>query len=258
MQMRAAGATDRGRVRQNNEDAFVADDGLGLYAVADGVGGLESGEIASRIVIESLTNVIAGLHSGTDATPPSGLSRPGNRETSALRSAVSLANKRIFETVARDPAHGGMGTTVTALVMREGMACLAHVGDSRAYRMRDRALAQLTSDHSLVAEMVRAGTLTPKEARKSRHRGVITRAVGINSEIAVDVTTLPVRPGDRFLLCTDGLTDMVPDEEIAAVLARGAPDAAVEALIRKANERGGADNITAVVVDAERTGRGRS
>lgn len=250
MNMRSAGLTDLGRARRNNEDAFVADDALGLYAVADGVGGQQAGEVASRMAIDILVNAISGLRAGRDATPPSGVSRAEPREITALRHAVWLANRKINEAAGRDARFRGMGTTVTAMAVREGTAFLAHVGDSRAYRLRGGALEQLTADHSLVAEQVRAGKLTPAEARRSANRNVITRAVGIAPEVAVDTAAAPVRPGDRFLLCTDGLTDMLSDAEIAAILGRAGPDAAAQALVRVANERGGRDNITAVVVEA--------
>jgi protein phosphatase len=253
--MRSAGVTDQGRIRQNNEDAFVADDALGLYAVSDGVGGLDAGEVASRMVIDALAEAASGLRSRKDDTPAHGVARNEPREVRALRSAVTLANRRIFEKARSGPARGGMGATATAVVIRESTAYLAHVGDSRAYRLRSKAFEQLTADHSLVAEEVRAGRLTPEEARRSPHRNVITRAVGIDREVEVDVAALPMSPGDRFLLCTDGLTDMLTDAEIAAILGRMTPVAAAQALVDVANVRGGRDNITAVVVEIAATER---
>ncbi len=251
LRIRSAALTDPGRVRQGNEDAFIADDALGLYAVADGVGGLEAGEVASRAVIESLQGAIAALRSGKDATPAFGLSLGGPRESLALRHAIELANQQLWDHVQRSPGLQGMGSTVTAMVIRGDRACLVHVGDSRAYRFRGATLSQLTRDHTMVAEQVRAGKISVAEARRSPNRNVITRAVGIEQDIELDLASETVRPGDRYLLCSDGLTDMVSDKEIAAFLRDLEPRDAVRSLIDEANRNGGKDNITAVVVAAD-------
>lgn len=255
LRIRSAGLTDTGKVRQGNEDAFIADDALGLYAVADGVGGLQAGEEASRAVIKALRDSIAGLRAGTDATPPLGIFPDNRQETRAIRHAIVLANQRLWERVRQSPGLQGMGTTVTAMVLRGDHASLAHVGDSRAYRLRGAKLAQLTRDHSLVAEQVRAGRISAADARRSPHRNVITRAVGIEQDIEMDLASETVRPGDLYLLCSDGLTDMLSDSEIAGILRDRGPRDAVRALIDAANRNGGKDNITAVVIAAERESR---
>ncbi len=252
LRIHSAGLTDPGKVRQGNEDAFIADDVLGLYAVADGVGGLQAGEVASHAVIKALRDSIAGLRSGTDTTPPFGISRDDRQETRALRQAIVLANQRLWEHVRQSPGLQGMGSTVTAMVIRDNQASLAHVGDSRAYRLRGTKFSQLTKDHSLVAEQVRAGRISAAEARRSPHRNVITRAVGIEQDIEMDLSNEDVRPGDRYLLCSDGLTDMLPDSEIAGILRDRGPRDAVRALIDAANRNGGKDNITAVVIAADK------
>jgi protein phosphatase len=250
LRIHSAGLTDPGKVRQGNEDAFIADDVLGLYAVADGVGGLQAGEEASRAVIKALRDSIAGLRSGTDTTPPYGITHDDQQETRALRHAIVLANQRLWERVRKSPGLQGMGSTVTAMVIRGDQASFAHVGDSRAYRLRGAKLTQLTRDHSLVAEQVRAGKISAADARRSPYRNVITRAVGIEQDIEMDIVNEIVRSGDQYLLCSDGLTDMLPDSDIAGILRDRGPRDAVRALIDAANRSGGKDNITAVVIAA--------
>ncbi len=251
MKLLSSGGTDPGKKRKNNEDAFVLDNALGLYVVADGIGGNEAGEVASRIVADTLVEVVSGLMRKNDTTPPYGLSREAEQEASALRYAVTLSNRTIYERAARDPSLAGMGTTATALLLRRGKAFIAHVGDSRAYLLRGGALKQVTNDHSIIAEHIRAGRLTPKQALTSPYRHVITRAVGIDREVAVDQTALEVKKDDLFLLCTDGLTELVDDAGLANILSLASPQKAAAELIRAANDRGGVDNITAVVIKVE-------
>jgi len=248
MRFLSFGATDPGKKRANNEDAHLVDDRLGLYAVADGVGGSEAGEVASRIAVDTIAVAMPDLLGDKDRTPPMG-SRSGDvPELAAFRHAVVLANRNIREEAERNPARTGMGTTLTALLLMRKRAFLAHIGDSRAYRLRGGTLAQLTTDHSVVAEQMRSGLITPEQARTSPYRHVITRALGIDREAAPDLIEQPVKTGDTFLLCSDGLTEMVGDSEIGRILARSAPRDAARKLIDAANEQGGVDNITAVVV----------
>jgi len=235
MNIIAAGATDVGKRRSNNEDAFLVDDELRLYAVADGVGGSEGGEIASRIAVETLGPALPGL-----------LEQQGPGE--ALGSAVDLANRNIRQQQDQNPSRSDMATTLTALLVREGRAYLAHVGDSRAYLLRQGKLAQQTNDHSFVAEKMRAGIMTQEAAKRSPYRHVITRALGLAADAGVEVTSLSPAGEDTVLLCTDGLTEMVDDAEIAEILSASAPTEAAEKLIAAANSRGGVDNITVVVV----------
>ena len=248
MRTASAGTTDPGRKRANNEDAFLVLDGSGLFAVADGVGGREGGEIASALAVETLREAVPDLLGSSDRTPPAGTGTEAERGPTALRTAVSFANRRIIETVQQRPELAGMGTTLTALLFARSQVHLIHLGDSRAYRLRGGTFRQLTDDHSLVAEQVKAGVLTPAQARTSAHRHVITRALGIHDEVAPDLRQDPVEPGDVYLLCSDGLTEMVGDKDLAKVLKKMAPEPAVRRLIEMANEAGGVDNITAVVV----------
>jgi PPM family protein phosphatase len=230
---RASALTDTGRRRPHNEDTFVCDPPL--FAVADGVGGAQAGEIASRIAAATL-----------EERAPADLGE-------ATRARLLLeANARIFAHAAGDPMAAGMGTVVTAVLVDEaaGTISVGHVGDSRAYRLREQ-LEQLTPDHSLVGELVRAGRLSLEEAEQHPHRSVITRAVGTEPSVEVDTFTVPAEPGDLYLICSDGLTDLVRDEEIAELI-RGAdrdPDAAAQVLVDAANRAGGIDNITVVLFE---------
>lgn len=248
----SSGRTDTGRTRKNNEDSYLVDDDRRLFAVADGIGGHEGGEVASRMAIEGLSQIIQERFSVSDDTPAHGFSAEGDAVKSALNHAFTLVNKTIRQAAAGDPALFGMGTTMTALLCRETTAYLAHVGDSRAYRLRSGVLTQVSEDHTVVAEQMRAGLLTAQQARTTSYRHVITRALGIDTEIAVDQRAIEVRPDDTFLLCTDGLTEMVEDAQIREILSNALPREAAELLVREANARGGADNITVVVVQVQR------
>jgi protein phosphatase len=231
---RASALTDTGRRRPQNEDTFVCDPPL--YAVADGVGGAQAGEIASRLAATALEE------RARDAL---------GEET--LVTLLQAANERIYRHALEDPTAAGMGTVVTALLVDEasGRVAIGHVGDSRAYRLRDGVLEQLTADHSLVGELVRAGQLSAEEAEQHPHRSVITRAVGTEPSLEVETLSVETAPGDLYLICSDGLTDIVRDAEIAElILAAGKdPDAAAEALVDAANRNGGIDNITVVLFE---------
>jgi protein phosphatase len=231
---RVAGITDTGRRRRQNEDAYVCEPPL--FAIADGMGGAQAGELASRVAAAAIEETAIEV-SGEEG----------------VVAIVRRANARVFERALRDPAVAGMGTTATVALVDEeaGTIALAHVGDSRAYRYRDGALEQLTSDHSLVGEMVRSGRLTEDEAAVHPHRSVITRALGTEPDVEVDTSTIDASPGDLILLCSDGLSAMVRDDEIARVLegSSGDPAAATEALVRAANAAGGDDNVTVVLFE---------
>jgi protein phosphatase len=229
--------SDVGRQRRSNEDR--AYERAPLFAVADGMGGARAGEVASKIVVDTLGE---------------GLPEAGSDEE-RLAAAVREANARINDLAGAEPDRAGMGTTVTAAYVGEDGVAVAHVGDSRAYRLRDGQLERLTNDHSLVAELVRRGKLTEEEAEEHPQKSVITRALGPEADVEVDRRTFPARDGDVFLLCSDGLTGMVPEERIAELVAgAGSLKAAGQALIREANERGGRDNITVVLFRVEEVG----
>jgi serine/threonine protein phosphatase PrpC len=224
-----AGRTDVGRQRSANEDALVL--APPFYAVADGMGGAKAGEVASATAAEVF-----------EGEPDSGSGEPAEKQ---LERILREANRRIYELATTNEAHRGMGTTLTAAKVTGDEVSLAHVGDSRAYRMRDGVLEQLTKDHSLVAELERTGQITPEAAEHHPQRSIITRALGPEPDVQVDTYTLAGRDGDLFLICSDGLTSMISDEELASIL-RSAPrlEAAADSLVRAANQSGGKDNIT--------------
>ncbi len=229
----SAAESNVGRKRRHNEDNFVA--APPVFAVADGMGGAQAGEVASELAATTVTEA---------KLDPSS---PGEERVVAL---IKAANLRVHQRAATDPAASGMGTTMTvAILQADGKVAIGHVGDSRAYRLRDEHLEQLTDDHSLVAELVRRGELSPQEAAIHPQRSVITRALGTEADVDVDVFTVETRDGDVFLLCSDGLTTMVDAATIERILVlnRGRLDAATHALIKAANDRGGDDNITAIV-----------
>ncbi len=221
--------TDTGRQRAANEDSFFAQ--APLFAVADGMGGAQAGEVASKIAAESFGPVQRGEGS------PEGY----------LRGIAEDANRRIHELAQADASRSGMGTTLTAAMLEGEELSLAHVGDSRAYRWRDGELRLLTSDHSLVEELRRQGRLTDEQAEDHPQRSIITRALGPEPHVQVDTMTYRVKPGDVYLLCSDGLTTMLKEPEIASILAESPDlDRAVATLIDQANLAGGRDNITAL------------
>jgi PPM family protein phosphatase len=230
------GATDAGKVRQNNEDAFLVGEGKDetLFAVADGIGGFEAGEVASRIAVEALRELEPGA---------------------PFEAAIGEANRRILAVGRGDERLSGMGTTIVALrfggTQERPVAEVAHVGDSRAYLLRGGTLRPLTEDHSLVAELVRSGDLTRDQAAEHPQKNLITRALGADEEVDVDTAVLPVEAGDRILLCSDGLSDMVPEARISEILTESPedPETPVQRLLSAALDAGGADNVTVVVVD---------
>jgi serine/threonine protein phosphatase PrpC len=247
MNIVSAAQTDTGRIRENNEDFFFSDDALGLYAVADGMGGHAGGETASRMAVACLEKAVRAIASQTAEADV----WPGRNSTAhAFEEGFTTANRAVYEAGLRDTALRGMGTTLTALLYEGDRMHIGHIGDSRAYRFRNGRLEQLTQDHSIVAEQVRAGVLTPEAARFSPYRHVISRAVGIDLLTRPDMKTVTIESGDICLLTTDGLTEMVTDEEIERVVA-GSPFALIPGrLIERANEEGGRDNITVVAVTA--------
>jgi serine/threonine protein phosphatase PrpC len=245
-----AGAhTDVGRVRKNNEDAYRMEQTLDLYVLSDGMGGQAHGEVASAMAVETIITHCLEAQNNR-ATPIFGEPRPDLGErTNRLASAITLANRRIHESASQDPARHGMGATTVAAWLDDRRLSLAHVGDSRAYLLRAGTLEQLTADHSLVAEHVRRGMMTPQEAESSQLQSVLLRALGTNEEVEVDVHEHVLIEGDVLLLCSDGLTRMVTDPEIASTLLTvQSAQPAAERLVELANDYGGEDNVTAIVV----------
>ncbi|MEX0851126.1 MAG: Stp1/IreP family PP2C-type Ser/Thr phosphatase [Gaiellaceae bacterium] len=231
---RAAGVTDTGRRRLRNEDAFICEPPL--FAVADGMGGARAGEIAAGLAAAALEEA------GSET-----------RGAEGIAALITEANRRIWERSHADPKTAGMGTTVTAALVdgAGGTVAIGHVGDSRAYLLRDGSLEQVTTDHSLVAELVESGMLTPEEAERHPQRSAITRALGTEPTVEVDGFTIDAEPGDLFLICSDGLSIMLSDEDVAAAIksAGGDPADAGDALVAAANARGGEDNVTVVLFE---------
>ena len=250
--MKAFGLTHVGRQRQHNEDSFRVEDHARLFMVADGMGGHAAGEIASRIAVESITEFITQTKED-DGTWPHAYDEQFSRTTNRLMAAVRLANTRVLEAMRKDARLRGMGTTVVACMADEVKMSVAHVGDSRAYMIRDGQLSRITNDHSWVFEQVQAGMLTEAEAEKHPLRNVITRALGGALQVTPDASEIEAKAGDVFLLCSDGLTGMVPESEILRVVTSSSGDLekACRQLIDAANERGGLDNVTAVLVETQ-------
>ncbi len=243
--------TDVGRVRNNNEDSYRVVPALNLFVISDGMGGEAHGEVASAMAVEIVAThcleAANNLSAPSFAEPQPDLSE----ETNRLASAVHLANRRIHVAALSNPRQRGMGATVLAAWLDPARRALSliHVGDSRAYLLRGGTLQQLTRDHSLVAEQVRRGILTPQQADTSRMQSVLLRALGTHAEVEVDTDEQPLADGDALLLCTDGLTRMVTDPEIAStLLTYPGAQAAADRLVDLANEYGGEDNVTLVVL----------
>jgi len=251
MEIKAYGLTHVGRQRQHNEDSYLVADEAKLFLVADGMGGHAAGEIASRIAVDSISEFI--LHTKEDdGTWPHAYDEHFKRSTNRLMAAVRLANTRVLEAMRKDARLRGMGTTVVACLADGETMSVAHVGDSRAYMIRNNQLQRITNDHSWVFEQVQAGMLTEAEAEKHPLRNVITRALGGALQVTPDASEIEVKEGDVFLLCSDGLTGMVPEDEILKVVTQsnGDLEKACQKLIEEANERGGLDNVTAILVKA--------
>jgi PPM family protein phosphatase len=233
MRIRVGVRTDIGRSRVRNEDAYMVNDPV--YAVADGMGGHRGGDVASNLALESLQ------------APNEGSTGQDFRD---LVEQIKSANQRVLERGEADRNLRGMGTTLTAILAADGKAHVAHVGDSRAYMLREGKLQQLTEDHTLVQRMVREGRLTEEEARTHQQRSVVTRALGVDENIPVDELTLDLKDGDRLLLCTDGLSSMLRNDAIQEILTTQAdPQKAADQLVEEANRAGGDDNITVILLD---------
>jgi protein phosphatase len=234
--------SDVGRCRQTNQDQYLVDPALGVYAVADGMGGHAAGEVASRLAIGALAESMHVGRSGEVSEPAEAAER--------LRAALTEGNRKICESMLSRAEWRGMGTTLVVLYTAGDTAVIGHVGDSRAYLLREGRLRQLTSDHSWVNEQVKLGLLTRDQAQRHPMRNIVTRALGNQPRVEVDVVHEPIRAGDVFALCSDGLNGMLTDDEIRDTLLEfgQVPHAACRALIDRANANGGEDNITVVVM----------
>lgn len=230
------GSCDIGLVRQKNEDSILIRSDLGLYAVADGMGGHAGGEVASRLTLETLESAVADVE-----LPP---------ETTPLREIAAEAHRRVLERATRESTLRGMGTTLSAILVGPDHLQMAHVGDSRIYRLRGGELIQLSKDHSLVADKVRAGLLSFEEAQMSPYRNILTRALGTQTRIEIDFEQFEMQSGDRYLLCSDGLWSHVDDGMLCFLLqSEEAPTEVCAQLVSQALEQGGRDNISVILVE---------
>lgn len=249
MRLRAGAASDVGRVREINEDAYASRPEAGLFVVCDGMGGAAAGEVASgtavKVILDEADHVAVGEQTYDGYLP----------QTQRLAEAVQRAHRAIVQQASTDTGKAGMGTTVVAVRVAGSVASVVHAGDSRAYLWHDGRLEPLTTDHSLVEEEVQAGLLGRDESLKSEHQNILLRALGRGAGVELDVAEAPVRPGDYLLLCTDGLTRMVSEEVMAETIgALRDPQRICDTLVAEANANGGVDNVTAVVVEIQPSG----
>lgn len=234
--MRANARTDIGLIRQANEDSYACVNPR-LYIVADGMGGHVAGEIASNLVVETVKNFINHCEMKEEI------------DENILKEAISAANDTIFQKAQAHQEYSGMGTTISLVYFKENECLWAHVGDSRIYLHRNGCLSQLTNDHSLVWDLVSSGSITEDEAASHPQKNLLTRAVGVGTTVNIDTGMLTVSHGDRILLCSDGLTNMIGNEKIKEIIEKAPLDAAADSLVKSALAAGGIDNITAIVIE---------
>lgn len=242
MNFTAAGKTDRGLVRANNEDVFYFDEKQGLLVVADGMGGHASGEVASKLAVNVVRDYFQGSQKLIGPIDPA-----YSETTNKLNCAIRLANTAVYEVAQSSPVLQGMGTTIVAVLLKGNKLSIAHIGDSRAYLIRAGNIDQLTDDHSMVNEQVKRSIITKEEAAKSEVKNVLTKALGISAEMEADLDELTMFGDDILLLCSDGLSNMVTDEEALDIVSSTDAVAACDMLINAANGNGGKDNITVVI-----------
>ncbi len=247
--LRSVGLTDTGKVREHNEDSIAMDADIGLFVLADGMGGYNAGEVASGIAVKTIMNLVREAYaiqdlSGTDKA--TGLSRPAV----ILRDAIARANKIIHHTAKSQEQCEGMGTTIVAGLFHDNRVIIAHVGDSRMYRLRGDRFEQVTMDHSLLQELVDRGFYTPEEAQRVTNKNYVTRALGVEASADIEIHEEPVHRGDFLVLCSDGLSDMVEDEDIHLTISTFGVnlDTVSKQLVQLANDNGGRDNISVMLI----------
>lgn len=247
MKIASYGISNVGMKRGQNEDNYLVNDNLQLYVVADGMGGHLGGEFASKMAVTTVEEVVQRLTT-PEATQIHGVNSGEASFGERLRFAIKEAGRRIFDQALYDESLKGMGTTTVATMIHDGRAYVANVGDSRGYFMRNNSIEQITEDHSLVGEQVKAGIISANDAKGHRLKNIITRSVGYQEEVESDLVIKELKPGDRILLCSDGLSNLVEDKEIHSIVMEHPLKEACESLVGLANERGGDDNITVVVI----------
>ena len=248
MRLEAYVRTDTGPVRENNEDNFLVDEDGGLFVVADGMGGHAAGEVASRVAVDTIRELLEEGPSPEETRLDRSVQDPADELRERLRYAMNQASYRIRKEAQANPQYSGMGTTLCVLLVEADQAHLAHVGDSRVYLIRDGQILRLTRDHTVVQQEIDAGRLTPEMARQVPHRNYLTQSVGYHGPVEPDTSTRPLLPGDVFLLCSDGLTDPLDDQAIAGICERTDLADLAETLVYEALKAGGEDNVTVVVV----------
>ena len=246
--LRCVGMTDTGKVREHNEDTIAFDGDIGLLVLADGMGGYNAGEVASGIAVKTIVNLVRESVEREDLRVndrESGMSRP----SIILRDAIHRANKIIYQTARTQPNCEGMGTTVVSALFFDNKIAIAHVGDSRAYRLRSEKFEQVTMDHSLLQELVDRGFYSPEEAQRAANKNYVTRALGVEPNVEVEVQEVPVQKGDVYVLCSDGLSDMVEDDDIHLTISTFSAnlDTVAKQLIQLSNDNGGRDNVSVVM-----------
>jgi serine/threonine protein phosphatase PrpC len=246
--LRVVGQTDNGKVREHNEDTIAFDAEIGLLVLADGMGGYNAGEVASGIAVKTIVNLVRESVEREDLRVQdreTGMSRP----SIILRDAIHRANKIIYQTAKTQPQCEGMGTTVVSALFFDNKIALAHVGDSRLYRLRDDKFEQVTMDHSLLQELVDRGFYSAEEAQRAANKNYVTRALGVEPNVVVEVQEVPVQRGDYYVLCSDGLSDMVEDDDIHLTISTFSAnlDTVAKQLIQLANDNGGRDNVSVVM-----------
>jgi PPM family protein phosphatase len=243
--------TDPGLRREHNEDAVASDLEAGLVVLADGMGGYKAGEVASEIAVLTL---VSGVRDGLAELPGGETDHESGLlcESIVLREAVAKANAAIYNVSQSQPQCAGMGTTLVTALFTDDRVCVGHIGDSRMYRLRDGMLTQITEDHSLLNEQLKSGLITPEQAKVSNNKNLVTRALGVDPEVELELHEHDVLPGDLYLLCSDGLTDLVEDEEIQLTLTALSAnlELAAHQLVQMANDNGGKDNISVILVRA--------
>lgn len=249
MKLISHGITDVGKKRTRNEDCFLVNDELSLYVVADGMGGHCGGEFASRLAVSTIDEVIQSLNTDPEATIISGVNSEETDHGDRLRYAIEVASQKIYDQGLYDQQLKGMGTTTTAVIVSDGRANIANVGDSRVYLLRGGKIQQVTRDHSLISEQVRAGLLSEGDAKKHKLKNIITRSVGYQEAVEVDIFKIDLQSKDRLVMCSDGLTNMVDDEMICRTAEKGDVKDACRKLVTIANERGGEDNVTVILCE---------
>ncbi len=249
MRLNSAAKTNVGRHRKVNQDAYILDNDLGFYVVADGMGGHAAGEVAAQEAVEATHDMMIRQRQIIDNFRNEAVSREtSNAVCRLLESAIQSATYLVYGIAEQRPTYSGMGTTISALLLAGAYGVIGQVGDSRVYRVREGEAIQLTEDHTLVNWQIREGLITPEEAQFSPHKNIITRAVGNKDYVQVDTQIIPVNIGDRFLICSDGLHGYLPQNEIPHIM-EYSPKVICDTLIDLANDRGGKDNITAIAVE---------